>query len=236
MNRYGIDLVVHGFASEEDSQKQSMFFDAPIKLGKFLEIPYTNGVSTTDRITKLRSINAPTKTKWFGSCISETTNESSTIPFHPFPLKLRVVVEPHLCKALKRQTELLGATRLATGQETFDGVISKFCSIPLLTEGEFNYDVVDYDLKQSLLIFLKDNHHGIELELLHAHFQKMRFSAHLFPHISNFNKYSMSLFGLFAYPRLLLYVKKKRPPFIINHFLACESSNQANLALVHMQM
>ena len=167
MNEHGIDLVVHGFASEKDRQNQTEFFDAPIKLGKFRQIPYTAGVSTTDRITKLQSTSTLSKTKWFGSCISEATNQASSIPFNPFPLKLRIVMEPHLCKALQRRTESLGAIRVATGEEMFDEVLSKFQSMSIFTEGEFNYNFHDHDLKQSLMQCIGDGHHGIELGLLH---------------------------------------------------------------------
>lgn len=49
-----IDLVVHGFASPEDREKQKEFF-APIA-HKFREIPYTPGVSTTMLIAQLKLI------------------------------------------------------------------------------------------------------------------------------------------------------------------------------------
>ena len=46
-----IDLVVHGFSTPEDREKQKDFFEA-IK-DKFEEIPYNFGTSTTDTISRI---------------------------------------------------------------------------------------------------------------------------------------------------------------------------------------
>ena len=50
MKENGINLVVHGFSNKEDAKKQDKFFEIPIKLNKFKEIPYYKGISTTEII------------------------------------------------------------------------------------------------------------------------------------------------------------------------------------------
>jgi choline-phosphate cytidylyltransferase len=54
MNKYKIDLVVHGFSNPSDSNKQSDFFAVPIQQGKFREIDYYNKISTTDIISRIQ--------------------------------------------------------------------------------------------------------------------------------------------------------------------------------------
>jgi cytidyltransferase-like protein len=54
LERHGIDLVVHGFASEADAARQHEFFAIPMSLGKFQRIGYYQGLSTTDRIRRIR--------------------------------------------------------------------------------------------------------------------------------------------------------------------------------------
>ena len=56
MDGAGIDLVVHGFANEEDAQRQRTFFEVPIQMNKFRRIPYYDGQSTTDILKKIRSV------------------------------------------------------------------------------------------------------------------------------------------------------------------------------------
>jgi cytidyltransferase-like protein len=48
---HNIDFVVHGFTSD-DREKQREFFKIPIELGKFKELDYHQGVSTTQLIKK----------------------------------------------------------------------------------------------------------------------------------------------------------------------------------------
>lgn len=48
---HNIDFVVHGFTSD-DREKQKEFFKIPIELGKFKELDYHQGVSTTQLIKK----------------------------------------------------------------------------------------------------------------------------------------------------------------------------------------
>ena len=45
-----IDYVVHGFNDTIDKAKQSEFFEIPIRLNKFKELEYNEGVSTTQII------------------------------------------------------------------------------------------------------------------------------------------------------------------------------------------
>ena len=51
LTKFNIDFVVHGFTSE-DRIKQSVFFEIPIKLGKFIELDYHQGISTTNLINR----------------------------------------------------------------------------------------------------------------------------------------------------------------------------------------
>eukprot|EP00615_Pteridomonas_danica_P006468 CAMPEP_0114364112 /NCGR_PEP_ID=MMETSP0101-20121206/27215_1 /TAXON_ID=38822 ORGANISM="Pteridomonas danica, Strain PT" /NCGR_SAMPLE_ID=MMETSP0101 /ASSEMBLY_ACC=CAM_ASM_000211 /LENGTH=439 /DNA_ID=CAMNT_0001511377 /DNA_START=656 /DNA_END=1972 /DNA_ORIENTATION=+ len=55
MSQYNIDLVVHGFATDEDALKQEEFFRYPMKVNKFKRISYYNGLSTTDIINKIQT-------------------------------------------------------------------------------------------------------------------------------------------------------------------------------------
>lgn len=57
MEEYGIDLVVHGFASDKDEKRQYKFFEYPIKCNKFQKIPYYEKTSTTDIINKIKDIH-----------------------------------------------------------------------------------------------------------------------------------------------------------------------------------
>jgi choline-phosphate cytidylyltransferase len=167
MNEHKIDLVVHGFANEDDAKKQSEFFGIAIKLGKFQQIPYTSGISTTERIKQMTDEpSKPTKPQWFGSCISLTTNKSSSIPFKPFPLSLRIAIEPHIQKALERRKDSLHAIRISTGPEKFDQVISKFLSLGV-QEGTFCYNVDRHDLRKELLQCLENGDDKIDLSRLH---------------------------------------------------------------------
>lgn len=57
MEEEQIDLVVHGFASKEDEKRQYEFFEIPIKNGKFKTIPYYQDLSTTDIISKIKTMS-----------------------------------------------------------------------------------------------------------------------------------------------------------------------------------
>ena len=54
LNKYNIDLVVHGFSNEKDIEKQKEFFEIPVKLNKFASIPYYNKISSTEIIEKIK--------------------------------------------------------------------------------------------------------------------------------------------------------------------------------------
>jgi cytidyltransferase-like protein len=53
LEKNNIDLVVHGFSDENDWNKQQIYFDQVIKLGKFKRIEYTNKCSTTSIINTI---------------------------------------------------------------------------------------------------------------------------------------------------------------------------------------
>ena len=55
MRAKGIDLVVHGFANDEDAKRQEEFFAIPIQAGKFKRISYFRGLSTTERLQRIRA-------------------------------------------------------------------------------------------------------------------------------------------------------------------------------------
>ncbi len=57
MDELEIDLVVHGFANEDDAKRQEEFFEIPMKMEKFQRIPYYTGQSTTDILAKIQSLN-----------------------------------------------------------------------------------------------------------------------------------------------------------------------------------
>lgn len=56
VERYKIDLVVHSFFDEKDRERQKEFFKELIENGKFKEIEYYSGTSTTDIINKIKSL------------------------------------------------------------------------------------------------------------------------------------------------------------------------------------
>lgn len=53
MEKYKIDLVVHGFFNTEDEQKQVDFFHYPKSINKFQTISYCNEISTTKIIENI---------------------------------------------------------------------------------------------------------------------------------------------------------------------------------------
>lgn len=141
MKEQGIDLVVHGFANDEDAERQRDFFQIPIDLGKFRRISYHTGLSTTERIQIIQKRNNTDaksdstnkdiasenkKTQWFGHALACATNKSETIPYDPFPFHLRQVIEPHIEKARANRKEALSAIRLATGEAEYDKVMQTF--------------------------------------------------------------------------------------------------------------
>ena len=55
INEHKIDMVVHGFANNQDREKQNDFFKEIRDIGKFKEISYYNKISTTEIINKLQN-------------------------------------------------------------------------------------------------------------------------------------------------------------------------------------
>ena len=56
IKKHKIDLVVHGFASEEDEKKQEVFFKEITDLGLFKKIKYYDKTPTTSIINKIKSL------------------------------------------------------------------------------------------------------------------------------------------------------------------------------------
>tara|TARA_B100001142_G_scaffold258823_1_gene260820 strand:- start:95 stop:517 length:423 start_codon:yes stop_codon:yes gene_type:complete len=54
MEKYNIDLVVHGFSNPNDANKQDEFFAYPKSINKFKEIHYCTEISTTDIMNKIK--------------------------------------------------------------------------------------------------------------------------------------------------------------------------------------
>ena len=54
LDEYNIDLVVHGFANQDDFNKQLEFFKVPIELNKFKVIQYYTKISTSDIIKNIK--------------------------------------------------------------------------------------------------------------------------------------------------------------------------------------
>ena len=155
MKEQGIDLVVHGFSSDADAKRQHVFFECPIKMGKFQRISYYEGLSTTDIIEKIRSLpelphmttTTETKPQWFGAAVARATDNSASILTDPFPLWLRQVVEPHIRKATTRRDQALDAIRQATGSSTYERTLFQFKKSGLANEGEFAFDKMLYPLR-----------------------------------------------------------------------------------------
>ena len=49
-----IDLIVHGFSNKNDINKQSEFFEIPIKMNKFKVMPYYELISTTQILDNIK--------------------------------------------------------------------------------------------------------------------------------------------------------------------------------------
>ena len=56
IEKYLIDLVVHGFSNENDKNNQGEFFSYPKSINKFQEIEYCKDISTTDIINKIKNV------------------------------------------------------------------------------------------------------------------------------------------------------------------------------------
>jgi cytidyltransferase-like protein len=54
IDTHGIDIVVHGFANDEDFEKQKEQHQELIDMGIFRQIRYTDTISTTDIINRIK--------------------------------------------------------------------------------------------------------------------------------------------------------------------------------------
>jgi cytidyltransferase-like protein len=171
MHQHGIDLVVHGFANDDDAAKQEEFFRTPVQLGKFQRIDYYQGLSTTDIIQKIQGLpsdstdndtnedsssvgqtqNRPNP-KWFGAALATATRHAPNIPFDPFPLDLRIVIEPHIAKA--RANRSLALQALCDEKRLEQSQIQHLVetSTPLTTPGMFEFDVQSFPLRETFLL------------------------------------------------------------------------------------
>ena len=172
----GIDLVVHGFASDADAEKQGNFFAAPKAMGRFRKIRYSSLASTTAIIDKIRvgphqagpavaaavpplvtsptppppiRPSAPAKTPWFGAAVAAATGGAATLPTSPFPAKLLDIIDPHVDKARARRDETLGAIREATGAAVYDATLAQFRDSGLAREGQIGFNVAEQPLREA---------------------------------------------------------------------------------------
>ena len=170
MRKWDIDLVVHGFADPKDKDRQREFFQVAMDAGNFQEIDYYSKLSTTDIINRIRADDveakkltiqsengqAPQKKnginpKWFGAALSAATSNTSHIPYDPFPLELRNVIEPQLRNATKKRQDALNAIKLATGTTLYDDIMSRFKSNKFSEEGTFDFDTQAFLLRVKFL-------------------------------------------------------------------------------------
>lgn len=170
--QHEIDLVVHGFANKDDAAKQAEFFRVPIQLGKFQQIEYYQGLSTTDIIQKISSLSlnddcnkndsdnerwalsATTKSinlQWFGSTLTEATLHNINMPYDPFPMELRVAIEPHIAKARINRTAAIDSVCRAAALSEDQLLRLIRDSTVMTTEGDFKFDTKVYPLRETLL-------------------------------------------------------------------------------------
>lgn len=159
MSQWGIDLVVHGFADQQDRDKQiDQFFRVAVEEDKFKEIDYYSKLSTTDIIRRIQSTaNDAVDNKqqginpnWFGAALAAATGHSPDIPYDPFPVHLRASIEQHLAKARCKQDAALSAVRCATGPQVYEEVLSEF-KRQYAQESSFTYNVEERKLRETFL-------------------------------------------------------------------------------------
>ena len=158
MKEWDIDLVVHGFADPKDMDRQKEFFQYAMDQGKFQEIEYYSQLSTTDIIRRIQADADDAKQgkngvnpKWFGAALSAATNKSPSLPYNPFPLKLRTVIEPKLRKATKKRRDTLHAIKEATGESIYHETLDKFSNGRFAQEGTFEFCKQTYQLREHFL-------------------------------------------------------------------------------------
>lgn len=190
MQQHDIDLVVHGFANDEDAKRQEEFFSYPIQVGKFQQIDYYKDLSTTDIITKIQALDTnddlnPPASKWFGASLAKATKKAPEIPYDPFPLYLRTVIEPHIEKARVRRRDALSVIREASNDMTkleFDRLIHS----PLEAESDFDFDIHQYSLRSALL---KCTNFPMDTDLSQLHINPMAKDTLLQALTNNFSKF-----------------------------------------------
>lgn len=178
MQQRNIDLVAHGFADIFDRDKQiDQFFKVAVEEGKFQEINYYSKMSTTDIISRIKSdakddsdkqisaLNGTINPNWFGAALAAATDYSSDIPFDPFPVQLRSVIESHLQKARDKQAAALNAVRAATTGQLYDEVMSAFTS-KYSQEGSFTFNTKEVKLRER---FLESCGLGLDFDLQRLH-------------------------------------------------------------------
>jgi len=57
INKNKINLVCHSFSDNSDLENQRKYYDVPIKLNIFKNLPYTKTISTTDIINRISNTN-----------------------------------------------------------------------------------------------------------------------------------------------------------------------------------
>jgi cytidyltransferase-like protein len=166
MKKYGIDLVVHGFANEQDVQAQLEFFAVPMKLGKFQRIQYYQDVSTTDIVQKIKhsELGHPNK-KGFGTTLAAATRNASVIPYDPFPCQLRAVLEQHFDAARSNRERAL--SEICKARNITETELQKLTRLSLFMEEDFRFDTTRYSLLSTLLR-CTDFPENTNLEQLHT--------------------------------------------------------------------
>lgn len=136
-----IDLVVHGFANDNDAERQYEFFRIPMEIEKFQRIQYCPLLSTSDIIQKIlldtersNPTDAKSNPKWFSSAIVDASNRATDIVFSD---KLRDRMEPFIRTAAQRRSEILAAC----------GYVSQVCQ-----EADFGYNTSEHRLREALLV------------------------------------------------------------------------------------
>jgi len=98
------------------------------------------------------------KPQWFGATLAAATNNSRVIPTDPFPLHLRIAIEPHIQKARTRRQQALDAIRHVTGTSKYEQLLRRFTSNHnsegLSAEIDFDFDPVSFPLREAFLASL----------------------------------------------------------------------------------
>ena len=87
----------------------------------------------------------------FGTAVAAATFNSCSIPYDPFPLSLRIIIEPHIQKARTKQN--MAIEELCQGMNLTKMEVLQIVhdSTPLSTEGMFEMETRRYPLRETLL-------------------------------------------------------------------------------------